>query len=396
MGSDMSQAAPGGMELQLFGAGGSVGSHITGNLSSTGTLDAANESIAFIGHIWWEDGGTHTVDASGASSIGLKLSTVTFADGGTELKIGLAAVDATAVPGRAAHSSDVITFDVSKTLTGGGGGITTGVWNEFAPDTGSKTIAHGDLIAVAAQMTARGGSDSVIVQSPTNVQSQTPTMGFSVTFTGSYTAATQVPNCTIVASDGTIGFLMGSMVCSNTNAGTSFSSSTGTKEAGNYMQFPYPVTIAGVMLSSSVAADFDICIYGDPLGTPTLLASRSVDVTGLGVATSGRYGYFLFATPLELPANTPIAVVLKPTTTTSITLLYLTVNNANHLKAHSLGTNAYGVTRNTGAFAAQNSGKDRYGIGVLISKFEVGGGGGGGFIDSSNVVLGGGGVMVGY
>jgi hypothetical protein len=38
--------------------------------------------------------------------------------------------------------------------------------------------------------------------------------------------------------------------------------------------------------------------------------------------------------------------------------------------------NVHAISRNTGAFAAQNSGLDRYAIGFLVGAFDSGGGGG--------------------
>jgi hypothetical protein len=77
------------------------------------TLDAANEAVIYIGHMWWEDGGSHTVDTSGSSSLNWRTTTVTFANAGTRVKVGLAdVVNAAGPPARAVNVSDVITFDV--------------------------------------------------------------------------------------------------------------------------------------------------------------------------------------------------------------------------------------------------------------------------------------------
>jgi hypothetical protein len=56
-------------------------------------------------------------------------------------------------------------------------------------------------------------------------------------------------------------------------------------------------------------------------------------------------------------------------------MLYKTFADANHENSEWLGTDCYAVSRNTGAFAAQNSNKDRFAIGLLVGAFDAGGGG---------------------
>ena len=66
--------------------------------TTTVTLDAANEAGIYIGRIIWADGGSHTVDTSGSSSIAWRTGAATFSNAGTTAKVGLAAVDTGAGP----------------------------------------------------------------------------------------------------------------------------------------------------------------------------------------------------------------------------------------------------------------------------------------------------------
>jgi hypothetical protein len=126
--------------------------------------NAANKGAAFIGYIETSDGASHTLNTTGASSIGWTTGSVTFDNAGTSVKVGIAAVDmAVGPPGRPVNTSDVINFTVSKTLTGGSGGIIANSWHNHVPDSGTMTIANGDLVAICVQMTALGGADSFIV-----------------------------------------------------------------------------------------------------------------------------------------------------------------------------------------------------------------------------------------
>lgn len=370
----------GGMPLVPIGLGGSnLGAYLNGYTNVT--IDAANEACSFIGQLFWEDGGSHTVDTTGSSSLQWRSSTVTFANAGTTFLVGLAAVDTatgSAAP-RAVNSSDVITMDVYASFTGGGGGVTASAWQTSVPTSGTKTIAHGDLIAMSFQMTARGGADTIQVSYANHNSgnfSQRPTVG---TFVGAaYAAGGGVPNAVVVASDGTLGFFFGGSVYSLT-AGTAFNSGSTPNERGNVIIPPVPGRAHGFVYNTSLAgssSDFDLVLYSDPLGTPSAQKTVSIDANTMGVNTSNNFGVALFASPYTFTASQPLAAIYKPTTGNNITPIYLTLGNSAHQKAMSLGAGAYAVNRSSGAFAAQNSSLDRYGIGLLIEAFDNGVGGG--------------------
>lgn len=59
-----------------------------------------------------------------------------------------------------------------------------------------------------------------------------------------------------------------------------------------------------------------------------------------------------------------------------ITPSFITLANSAHMKAWSLGTNAYAVNRVSGAFSVQNSNLERYQIGLLIEAVSNSTGGG--------------------
>jgi hypothetical protein len=65
-----------------------------------------------------------------------------------------------------------------------------------------------------------------------------------------------------------------------------------------------------------------------------------------------------------------VAAIIKPTSATNITAGYKTYNAAAYQRSDTLGTNGYAVNRNTGAFASQNTGKDRFNIGLLIGAVD--------------------------
>lgn len=342
---------------------------------TTSTIDAAKEATIYIAQIWTEDGASHTIDTTGSSSLGWLAGGVTFANAGTTVKVGLAAVDTTTgPPGRAVNVADVITFDVSKSLTGGGGGITANAWNEHAPDTGTKTIANGDLVAFCVQMTAFGGADSISVAGlSSNAAAVRPAL--TEYLGGTYTGASRGPVFAIRFSDGTYGFGYGCVACSVATTTNTYNSGSSPNEYGNLFTMPFPAKIYGIVASSSFAGDADLILYTDPLGTPAAAKTISVDANTIGAASVNRLGMFQFTSPYSVNTGDVIAIVLKPTTVTNLGITRRTYSVAAHQKTEQLGTAVYGVSRSggAGAFASMSSNKERFAMGILVGAFEIGG-----------------------
>jgi hypothetical protein len=74
-------------------------------------------------------------------------------------------------------------------------------------------------------------------------------------------------------------------------------------------------------------------------------------------------------------------------TVTSIQTQFFSVNAAAHMKAYPLGTNCYAASRGGGfgAFAAQNSNKDRYSMALIVEPFVAAAVGG---VPASRIRLG--------
>jgi hypothetical protein len=330
--------------------------------------DAAKEACIMHGHIITDDGGSHTIDTTGSSSLGWRAGAVTLANAGTTFKVGLAALDtANGPPARAANASDVITLDVSGSYTSAAA-PTANAWNQKVPDSGTKTIANGDLVAFCTQMTARGGADAVNTSNGTGVVG-VPRPGVTGFVGGSYADAGTPPNAVITFSDGHLGWFYGGAVFATASTGQSFNN-TGTNEYGNLFQLPFPVKIYGLYAACNVAGDTDFVLYSDPLGTPASAKSVSVDLNVISTSQA-RYSSYLFASPYTTTANKPVAAIVKPTSATSVQFVYKTYNAAAHQVTEMCGTNGYAVNRASGAFAAQNSSKDRFAIGLLVGAFQT-------------------------
>lgn len=333
------------------------------------TLDAANEAVILIGRVVTSDGGSHTIDTSGSSSVQWKAGgTVTFANAGTTVKVGIAAVDAaTGPPGRAANASDVITFDVNSAHVGGGGAISSSAWVSSVPTAGTKTIANGDLVAMCIQMTARGGADSVQVASMSSEATfHRPT---HTTFTGgSYASVNNFPPFVISFADGALGYIQATDVFSTLNTRT-FNSGSATKEYGQLYQFPFPMKVYGLYGFIDADNNCDIILYSDPLGGSPV-AEKTVTIDSNTVAgTAGRRFFEQFASPYSVNANQAIGAVFKPGASNA-SAYFKTLDSAAHRIADVWGTSGYGISRASGAFADANSSLDHYYIGLIVGAFD--------------------------
>jgi hypothetical protein len=337
------------------------------------TMDAANEAAIMIGQMWTSDGGSHTIDTTGSSKMSWRAGTSTFANAGTTVKVGLAAVSSGGTrPARAVNVANVITFDVSRTLTGGGGEITSGGYHNHVPDAGTKTIANGDLVAFCLQMTARAGVDSVLVSHCIHGNGlQRP--GSTSYVGGTYAQANGVPNAIITFSDGARGYFYGGYACSLFGQAQLFGTGTAQVEYGNFIMSPIPLRVYGIMAVVDFDQAADMVLYSNPLVSPVAERSVVVDATQTQVNGS-RWGQFFFSTPFDMAANQPYAITGKPTTATQITMVFTTFDSATHQEADHFGTNCYAISRASGggAFSQINSGKDRFGMALLVSSFESG------------------------
>jgi hypothetical protein len=344
-------------------------------------IGGTNVMAYMIGQIWWEGGGSHTVDTTGSSSIGWYNGNGTFNNAGTSFSVGLAAVDTSSGPsGVPVNSAGTPTLGVSAVLTGGGGGVANNAWNETVPTTGSKTIANGELVAVCMYMATRGGSDNVQVRAVSANSILNRSMPHVGIYSAGFSGQNLLTNCAIRASDGARGYFIGGQIWAGSSSQT-WNNTSGTKEFANIIQFPYACKAYGAVFVAGVAAPFDLVLYSDPFGTPTSQASFSVnEKTVAGNSTASTAYMFTTGFGLTLAANTPYAISMKPTSASNMSLNYFTFGVAGHQTSVPGGDNGYAVSRNTGAFSAQNSQKDRYWLGLLVGGGDTGGGGSVGII----------------
>jgi hypothetical protein len=335
------------------------------NLSNL-TIDAATEKVAQCGRVYMLDraSGAKTLSAAGGGSISFRLSTTTFADGATTVEIGLQDLGtATGNPGRPDG-----TFDVSRVLTGGGGGLTTAAWNtvSMTGGSGTKTLSHGDPICVVFDMTARGGADSILVtvglsnDDNTNAPSLFP---FVSQFVSSAWAAvnTRRPNIVLTFDDGTLAIIDDSPAFSSIAVTGGFSDTNNPDERGIIFQVPFDCKVDALWTHlqtvNATTSDFNLVLYSDPTGTPTPLATVTVLAETLGGLGDRLIGTWLLPSEIALTRNTNYCLATRASGTGTIFTTDLTLGDAAHRGFLLGGTSLLGGTRqnDTGAFATSTT-----------------------------------------
>lgn len=357
-----------------------------------GTMDAANEQLAYLGNAFIHDGSSSkTLSSAGGKIHWLGGTAITFANAGTTVRLGLQGV----VSASSASSPDD-TFGAYKDLVGGTDTLTANAFHATAMATGTSTVTNNAPIAVVWNMTGRGGSDAVRMGQP--IIGTTTYLGFPG-MSGN-TAGTWAPSSSIIGrygppclllefDDGTFGSIMGGMfVPATVSTHSAVQSSSNPDEIGCRFVLPFAATLWGVEFpcrpnsaaGSGTMANMRLC--SGAAATPTLV--EQVDIDGFEFFASTNASFVTrkrFATPRDLTAGTTYYVSLRSPSTMTWTHEYLTYSVAGHMGWMPLGTAAYKVTREadtagTGAFTEVTA--DCYPVTLLFSKLSDNAGGGGG------------------
>lgn len=339
------------------------------SLQTNQTLDVAAEGVQYLGYLCIDGRATGKTISSAGGKIHFMVGASTFAAaaGGSVIRVGLQDVSATA--GTPARGDG--TFDVYKDLTSATDTITANAYNTATMATGTKTLSHGDLVAISFKMTARGGADSVVLQSMAmgalNNWPQVTAESSTAVFTGVQNA----PNAIIEFDDGTFGWIQGTFPVNSSVLNLTYDVNNVTAdEYGCPLRFPRPVTIDGLWVFAQFVGSgpHEVLLYSDPFGTPTLVPGTSISYdSDMIQAASNRLSHFMFAAPVTLNADTTYIVTIRPTTADDVVGNYFTVSNASFLKAMSGGTYATYAQRlnNTGAFTETTT--RRFLAGVLLA-----------------------------
>ena len=343
----------------------------TGYFDNTGavTVNAANEYNGIVGQVTLAAGtGSKTCStASGVCKIYWETGAVTWASAGTNISVGIQDVGADGFPDG--------TFDVKADLTQGTETITAATSMVSAMETGTKTVAQGDIIAVVIRMTVLAGADSVIVASMGRLPATYASQGFpyGVRSTGTPARNLDAAKIVIQFDDGTYGWIKASPDVSfnmGVPANISFNSGSTPDEYAWVFSLPYSCGLGaiGFLLDSVAATDnFEFILYTNPLSSPSIPSNGTItaDPDLFTANANGANARLRFPsnTIHRLVADTTYAIAVRPTTVNNFTIFYL-LRIANAIAANNAGqpfNNTFGFyarTNQSGAFASVNSDLD--------------------------------------
>lgn len=344
-------------------------------------IDAAGENCAIVGSLYLPaQTGSKTLSAAGGGRIIWgNQGGVTFADPGTTLQAGIMDVTvSTGIPDG--------TFDVWADLVGGVAPIASSILQDVAMTSGTKTMAHGDLIAIVLEMSSRAGSDIVVPERYYRNRYEVPldigTYGYPYGIANDVKSV-EVPAMVIVFDDGTIGWIDGAPLVTNLHAGLAsiaFDNTSTPDEYAGVFKLPWPCAITGIgqrLLSIASGDTFELILYEDPFGTPAPVTGGTWAPDPDGLVTD-QYGVASI-TPFEAAADTYYAVALRPTSANSIQWSYYAGQTGfDILKQVSTFSELIMAARSnqTGAFV-QTQAYHVPDIAVAIGAFSDGTGGGG-------------------
>lgn len=334
-----------------------VKQYLSGSFTTDVTLNATGESVHCTGRIYLENplSGSKTISSAGGGSIVWLAGTSTIA-AGSNFKVGIQDTSTATAPAQGDGTFDV---EASFTTTG----ITTGAVNTSVMTTGTKTIAHGDMVTIAFQLTSRTAPDAVIVRNchvGTEAVGHVYGAGVTENTGGTYAYSAAIPNTFIIFDDGTVGYFYPAEFIA-TSSTTAINSTTGTAdEYGNAIKLPYVFMAEGIQANITFAgtsSDCELILYSDPLGTPVAEKTVVVDATQASQTGNARHVTGLFPAAFKMKANTQYAISVRPTTANNVTLIYDDGNVASQV-FQPPNNYAYGIRRldNTGAFADTNGG----------------------------------------
>lgn len=345
---------------------------------TSNTLDAAGESVTFIGRLFLEGGtGSKVISAAGGGLIYWRSMAVTFANAGTTLRIGIQDVGATGL-------EDGI-FDVYADLVGGTDTIAANTFFATVMEVSSKTLNHGDVYAISFETISRGGTDSIAIGSSTLTGpglaiNQFP---YKTVDTGAGPGRTNlaVNGATLQFDDGTLGWFEPFYLPITTLSATSVTYGSGSSpdEYANIFKVPYKCSVraACFFLGNIASTDtFELVIYSDPLGTPTPIGSPiTVNPNLVGSTTSVIAPLWVSFPSQDIDADTYYGFAIRPTTAGTISIGHFDLGSGNQKfkRPTEFGSDIIfaGRTNQTGAFV-ETQVYHLPAFGLLIDKLDDG------------------------
>ena len=335
------------------------------------TMDAAGEKVAFIGEVWFPEGpGTSKTLSSSGGAMQWLTGAVTWSVADNAIRIGIQDVSTTVGP--VTVPDEDWTGEPYAELIQGVDAITATAWQTNNITTGTRTLTHGDLIAVVFDMTVRSATDSVTVSSLDALASvQRPVTALKSGAGPTWAAQGQIANVVIQCDDGTLCSIFGGLPVTAVTT-RSFASNTATAdEYGNVATLPMACSINGLWATINPGGNFEFKLYSGSAASPTQEQLITIDLNQVATANARQARYICGTEAFTSGAF--IATTVRPTTTTADVMYEISVNTNAHLKFWPGGETMYKCTRLDDAGSLTTDTAKRIMCGPMISQLDTGG-----------------------
>lgn len=291
---------------------------------------ATGDNVYWAGRYWNPAGTSKSI-----SRVCFRFGTTTITTSG--LTVSLQDVDtANGPPIRPDGTQD-------QTVAVASGAIAANTWIRTGTLSATRTVTPGDLLACVVEFDGSGrqGSDSIGISNLGLISASNRRLGSicGTKTTGTYAAATAIPNIVFEHDDGTFGTLLGGLPASAVNT----HAITGTAEHALAFSLPFPVTLDSMepFVSTVSGISFNTIFYS---GT-TALISYSQNPKTLELAPGPRCFPLPFSSHQDIAANTTCYVAVGGASGSSTSVYSIDVADANHLSLWPGGANFNYATR---------------------------------------------------
>lgn len=318
-------------------------------LSGGMLIDATGEKAAFSGRVFNKDRTSKNI-----TKVGFRFGAVTKA-GGSALTVSLQDVNLAAGPPMQPDE----TQDQTVAIANANASFVSNTWIQTGTLSATRTVAFGELLSVVIEYDGAGrlAADSVVISGMAYHASTewAHQMESALKTGGTWAAAGVHPNVILEFDDGTFGTLVGALPFSAASS-LAFKSDTAVADE-HALEFtvPFPCKVDGFwafVTFSANTSNFDVVLYD---GTSAMTGGTvTVDANTPQSTSTAQRLIGSFSQEITLAANTIYRLAIKPTQTTStVSLYYIDVNDANHFQALEGGTSWRLASRiDLGAWAA--------------------------------------------
>ena len=293
-------------------------------LATLATLDAAGETADIFGRYWWPD---RSDTSKNLTHIHVNMGAVASFNAASQWRVSVQGYNATVGPPARGDGTIAASF-----TSAAGVGPTATAMNRVAL-AAPLAVTFGAKAVIRIDYAAFTSTSSIVVRGLTSMTTNLRGIqqGASENTTGSYVEASMQPILILEFDDGTFGTFYGCLPVTayNTRTWSNTGSGSGGLTNGNQrgLEFTPQITFNADIICADIDPDGDFEIL--LLEGTTLLETITVDANEVASATQRRSG-FPMTQVRTFTAGTTYRVLIRPTTTTNVTLVSVSIGSNAH------------------------------------------------------------------